>query len=575
MSIHQGPSQDKTNATKRITDSLKLFIESDRVTELRALKVPSGKYTTTRIGFFDGNHLSEMAEQAERLSDSGATGVYFTMNPLNRDCLAVCNNRMRKADHGDCASDADVLTRRAILIDADPKRRSKISATDAEKAFALETMTTVNEHLNRVGLIGGVIVDSGNGYHRYLWVDIPREDADLVRCFLQCLDEQFRTEQVGIDISVHNPSRITKIPGTWARKGENLPDRPHRQSSIVEVLGDERHRSEILEEYIKDHGYEFDGNVWRKKSAQTASSRSGIALNGDERSRASKYVAKMPPSIDGQGGHAALFNAAQALVKGFQLSEDESVGILVSEFNPRCVGPWDEEDVTRKVREVREKSRLQDGYLLNGQNCKSKQNKKESRKNRKYQPKDGNSVTVDDFFAYMPTHSYIFVPSRELWPASSVDARLGENAAKWLDENKPVEQMTWAPGFPLTIENKLVAHGGWIEKQGCRCFNLYLPPKKIPGDRSQAGPWIDHIQRLYPGESEHIVSWLAHRVQRPQEKINHALVLGGPQGIGKDSILEPVKHAIGPWNFSDISPGQLLGRFNGFIKSVILRVSEA
>ena len=64
-------------------------------------------------------------------------------------------------------------------------------------------------------------------------------------------------------------------------------------------------------------------------------------------------------------------------------------------------------------------------------------------------------------------------------------------------------------------------------------------------------------------------------MQRPQEKTNHAIVLGGLQGIGKDTLLEPVKAAVGPWNFIEISPTHLLGRFNGFVKSVILRVSEA
>jgi hypothetical protein len=52
-------------------------------------------------------------------------------------------------------------------------------------------------------------------------------------------------------------------------------------------------------------------------------------------------------------------------------------------------------------------------------------------------------------------------------------------------------------------------------------------------------------------------------------------VLGGAQGIGKDTLLEPVKRAIGPWNFSEVSPQHMLGRFNGFLRSVILRVSEA
>ena len=57
-----------------------------------------------------------------------------------------------------------------------------------------------------------------------------------------------------------------------------------------------------------------------------------------------------------------------------------------------------------------------------------------------------------------------------------------------------------------------------------------------------------------PTTAEHLIAWLAHRVQRPHEKINHALVLGGPQGIGKDTLLEPVKHAVGPWNFTEVSP---------------------
>jgi hypothetical protein len=52
-------------------------------------------------------------------------------------------------------------------------------------------------------------------------------------------------------------------------------------------------------------------------------------------------------------------------------------------------------------------------------------------------------------------------------------------------------------------------------------------------------------------------------------------LMGGAQGIGKDTLLEPVKRAVGPWNFSEVSPQHMFGRFNGFLKSVILRVSEA
>jgi hypothetical protein len=55
----------------------------------------------------------------------------------------------------------------------------------------------------------------------------------------------------------------------------------------------------------------------------------------------------------------------------------------------------------------------------------------------------------------------------------------------------------------------------------------------------------------------------------------HRPVLGGNQGVGKDTLLEPVKRAVGAWNFLEVSPQQTLESYNGFLKSVILRVNEA
>lgn len=205
-------------------------------------------------------------------------------------------------------------------------------------------------------------------------------------------------------------------------------------------------------------------------------------------------------------------------------------------------------------------------------------------------------VRLDDFHAFMPAHNYIFAPSGETWPSTSVNSRippvtlldrdgkpvLDENdkpvklkANVWLDQKRPVEQMTWAPGEPQVVRDRLISEGGWFRRDGCSVFNLYRPPVKMAGIPGKAGPWIEHVMKVYPEEGRHIIQWLAHRVQRPSEKINHAIVMGGSQGIGKDTILEPVKAAIGPWNFTEVSPQHMLGRFNGFVKSVILRVSEA
>jgi hypothetical protein len=198
-------------------------------------------------------------------------------------------------------------------------------------------------------------------------------------------------------------------------------------------------------------------------------------------------------------------------------------------------------------------------------------------------------VRKEMFVCNMRNQAYFFLPAMQTWSKESVNSRLpkvewtgknGElvevNAASWIGARATVEDVTWAPGYGRFIYNKLLSGGGggWIDHRGVRCLNTYRPPSVAAGDAAKARPWVDHVELIYPDEAAHIVSWLAHRVQRPQEKINHCLVLGGAQGIGKDSLLEPAKYAIGGWNFEDVSPTQLMGRFNGFLKSVILRVSE-
>jgi hypothetical protein len=209
---------------------------------------------------------------------------------------------------------------------------------------------------------------------------------------------------------------------------------------------------------------------------------------------------------------------------------------------------------------------------------------------------EGRGVTINDFVAYLPTHVYIFTPCREIWMGASLNARLphvpvltksgrpkrdanGKPVTilptTWLDRNRAVVQMTWCPGYPMLIQDRLVVAGGWIERPEVTTFNHYRPPRIKPGKASEAGLWLEHLHKIYPDDADHSIKWLAHRVQRPGDKINHALVWGGAQGIGKDTLLEPIKHAVGPWNFQDIIPSQLLGRFNSFAKAVVLRINEA
>ena len=201
---------------------------------------------------------------------------------------------------------------------------------------------------------------------------------------------------------------------------------------------------------------------------------------------------------------------------------------------------------------------------------------------------DDTLYSLGDFTAFLPTHTYLFKPTRDLWPAASVNStlppiRVGKDKdgkpkflspSAWLDKNRHAEQISWVPGGAEEIKDQVVSMGGWLRKPGCTILNLYRPPTLKP-KAGDVTPWLDHVRLLFEAEMNHIIRWLAHRVQRPGEKINHNLVFGGPQGIGKDTILEPVKRAVGHWNVHEVAPRDILGQFNAFAKSVILRVNEA
>ena len=87
---------------------------------------------------------------------------------------------------------------------------------------------------------------------------------------------------------------------------------------------------------------------------------------------------------------------------------------------------------------------------------------------------------------YLPTHSYIFKPLRKMWVAASVNAVVPpvQNgvdkdgkpkfipASAWLDQTKDsqVLQMSWAPGEPEMIRDKII-DSGWILRPGFTIFD--------------------------------------------------------------------------------------------------------
>lgn len=107
------------------------------------------------------------------------------------------------------------------------------------------------------------------------------------------------------------------------------------------------------------------------KTTAPAAKSSGFQLTGridagreEKLVRASAYLANMPPSISGDYGHQALWNAAIACTRGFALDETSAYHLLMREFNPRCQPPWHPGDIIRKVKATAQARDVGLGYLL-------------------------------------------------------------------------------------------------------------------------------------------------------------------------------------------------------------------
>jgi hypothetical protein len=76
---------------------------------------------------------------------------------------------------------------------------------------------------------------SGNGGHLNYRIDLPPDDANLVKRFLEALGVKYDDDFVDVDTTVATPARIMKLYGTVARKGDDTKRRPHRRAVVEEA----------------------------------------------------------------------------------------------------------------------------------------------------------------------------------------------------------------------------------------------------------------------------------------------------------------------------------------------------
>ena len=98
----------------------------------------------------------------------------------------------------------------------------------------------------------------------------------------------------------------------------------------------------------------------------------------------------------------------------------------------------------------------------------------------------GDGIGLGDFHAHMPSHQYLFIPTRELWPAASVNGRV-----RWPKiDDKPVAPATW-----------LDKHRAIERGRTARPLDRVEEGRQIPEQGRVQG-----VQRLGPVQGHHGVS---------------------------------------------------------------------
>jgi hypothetical protein len=310
-------------------------------------KNPPLQFGINWTGYYDRHHLHNLID--DTLAHSGrALGVYFRINPVNPDAIARSSNRLQPSKNAVPSKAEDIVRRRLLFIDIDPKRPRGVSATDAELKRARDKAETIRQYLLEREWPDPVKVESGNGYFLWYGVDLPTNDDGLIRSVLDAIAERFDDDHVKIDTSVSDAVRLARLPGTLNCKGDDLPERPHRYCRIVgQPKGALRAvPTKLLQQLALKPPVAVESG---RKNAEL------LKVIEDAR----QYLSKMQPAIEGQGGHKQTFKVACRLIIDFDLSPDQAWPIAL-EYNARCKPPWSDADLRRKLEEADTSGRSSD-----------------------------------------------------------------------------------------------------------------------------------------------------------------------------------------------------------------------
>jgi archaellum biogenesis ATPase FlaH len=188
----------------------------------------------TASGYFS-NPDTMMREIAPYTQDYN---VYFTINTPKPECYGREQKDKIVVKPKNTTKDSEILCRDWVLIDVDCNRIAGVNATSKEAQYAHAKAEQVESFLVSQGFNRPVKVFSGSGIHLYLKCALAcnASNDSLIRDFLLALGMLFDDANCKIDSVVFNNSRISRLMGTWNRKGsKDSKERPQRICRFLNI----------------------------------------------------------------------------------------------------------------------------------------------------------------------------------------------------------------------------------------------------------------------------------------------------------------------------------------------------
>jgi len=174
--------------------------------------------------------------------DGKTAGIYVGVQPRPAHFYDLAPNRWMRArsgKNGNCARDIDIEYITLLFFDIDVVSDSTQSGHPASNEELKQSLHAAELLCREDGLaLNSTIGCSGNGHYGLVPIVPIPVDCDEIgvkfKRFCRQLAETIACQVHGVKLDpVYNLSRVMRVMGTFNRKGQPVPGRPHRRAHFV------------------------------------------------------------------------------------------------------------------------------------------------------------------------------------------------------------------------------------------------------------------------------------------------------------------------------------------------------